>query len=533
MSIVSKVTITILLALTAVVLVINFQYLYTAPVANSCVWWSGDETWLMAQYKHFVSTGYYNNPLAPGSIFSQCSGLLFGSCYLTAALYGLPLLIVTGNTIDVGRMITWLFSIATLVALWQIAKRYKVGAVLRAFGCLLLASTICFFITSHSARPDMLIGLTVLITTGCLPLIIKKHYSYRAVMLGLFVPFAIMVNGHVLIMTALIIGYLIWATGILKNKRLLIQFFGTVVAGFICLIVAQIVLLGSSSLLGPFSGASNTMPIMMLLHPRYDLGNFNWRLFIANAWAPGVVWVFGVLVAAILWARIRYGVRLALLDPVARRMIISVAFTAFASIFFEFHWPRYFIYVLPAIILSFMVVISYLTKLLRQSSSVVLGIALSACLVFALWGYVSDTVMLGITGKTITEANKTAVMEALSTIHSRHVGRIRIFSTVPGESISMDDSCELVTPIMYIQPSDTGASRDDLWKHAAIDYAIICNPAHNYDWMQTDSSIAWLARSRSQIIFERIGPFSDIGRSYNSADLKFLDTLRVYEFRSE
>ena len=105
-----------LLTITAVVLVINARYLYTAPVANSFNWWQGDETWLMAESNHFAATGHYINPLAPGSAYSECSGLLFGSCYLTATLYGLPLILVKSHAIDTGRTITWLFGVLTIFA---------------------------------------------------------------------------------------------------------------------------------------------------------------------------------------------------------------------------------------------------------------------------------------------------------------------------------------------------------------------------------------------------------------------------------
>src|ERR1035437_9856444 len=162
----SRIVLAILLALIAVVLVVNVRYLYTAPIANTWTWWPGDETWLMSEFKEFLMTGHYINPNAPGSVYAVSSGLIFGSCYLTAVLYALPLLFIKGHTIDIGRTITWIFSVLALVALWQIARQYRVGPVLRAFGVLLLASTVCFFITSHSARSDMLIGLVVLILAG-------------------------------------------------------------------------------------------------------------------------------------------------------------------------------------------------------------------------------------------------------------------------------------------------------------------------------------------------------------------------------
>ena len=116
--------------------------------------------------------------------------------------------------------------------------------------------------------------------------------------------------------------------------------------------------------------------------------------------------------------------------------------------------------------------------------------------------------------------NNAVISEALATIHSRRAGIPRIYSTVTGESVAMDDSCILITPIMYYQPLIPCVC-EDLWERADIGYAIVCNPAHPLDWNETDSCISWSERSRAKIIFERVGAFYDMGRSYNPSDFKF------------
>ena len=168
----SKIVTFALFLVLLLILIRNFQYLYVAPIQNA-YWWSSDETWLMSQYHQFVTTGHYVNPNAPGSMFSQCSGLLFGSCYVTAAMYGLPLLLIKHHTVDVGRTVTFLVGLLTLLSLWLIAKRYNVPPWLRMYGCILLASTLGFFIMSHAARYDLLVGFIVLIAVALLPLMIE------------------------------------------------------------------------------------------------------------------------------------------------------------------------------------------------------------------------------------------------------------------------------------------------------------------------------------------------------------------------
>jgi hypothetical protein len=520
-----------LLVLIAGVLISNVRYLYTSPVANSFNWWQGDETWLMAQSNHFVTTGHYTNPLAPGSAYSESSGMLFGSCYATAAIYGLPSLLIKVHSIDTGRTISWIFALMTLLAFWMIARRYNTAPVLCAFGCLIMVGTVCFFITSHCARSDMLVGLAILILSGLLPLLVEKPFVNSDVFLGMLLPFSLLINGHVLIISFLMIGYVAWASGVLGSKRSIVRLVGAAFTGFTLLLIVQEVLLGSGSLMGPFSGSSGRMPIMRLFHPKADLANLDWRLFIANAWAPGLIWLSILLASALVWARFRHKIRLSKMEPAARRTVICSALVILPSIFLEYYEPRYFIYVLPTIVLSLLIIISYLFQTLPRSSLIALTAGLSVCLVFTLWRYKIDTIILGEGGEKITAANNTAVREALATIHSHCTDMPRIYSTVTGEAVTMDDSCTLITPIMYYQPLDSHASREDLWNHANIKYAIVCNPAHSLDWNETDSCISWSDRSHGTVIFERVGIFSDIGRSYNPSDLSLLDTLRVYEFQ--
>src|ERR1700722_15682593 len=179
MKLISRIVFVGLLSLTAAVLISNARYLYTSPVHNSFNWWQGDETWLMAESNHFISTGCYTNPPAPGFSYSDCSGVLFGSCYITAAIYGLPSLLIKVHTIDTGRTLSWIFAMLTVLALWMIARRYRVGPILTAFGCLMLAGTVCFFITTLSARSDMLVGLLILVLAGWLPFMIERLNANR------------------------------------------------------------------------------------------------------------------------------------------------------------------------------------------------------------------------------------------------------------------------------------------------------------------------------------------------------------------
>ncbi len=518
----SAVTTIFLVVATVVVLILNYRFLYTTPFPNTWVWWIGDETWLLAQSKEFVLSGHYINPLAPGSEFAHCSGLLFGSCYVAAAIYGVPQLFIHGSTVDLGRTISFLIGVLTLVALWLLARRYEVPAIVRTFGIALLASTISFFMASHSARTDMLAGLTLMVFTGILPLIADRRNA--SIILGMVLPLGLLVNGHVAILSFLMVGYLMFTPRC--NIQKLVVAAAVACGGFFLLFLAQVLLQGSTNIFGPFSGSSVMMPVLHITHLKTDLANIESRFQIAQEWAPGVVGLSAIVALASIakFRSINFTIQ-------EKRLLISTALVILSATVLEFYWERYLIFVLPTIVLAMLLIWnSVLRTLAKTAKALFIGLTI-LCLGFGLWSYYGKASRFSIVGETVTNANTQAVESALQAIHSRGAGVVRVFTTVPTEAVAMDDSCTVITPVMFVAPIDTSLTREQIWKNANIQYAIVCDAAHrDRDWDDIDTHIYG---SKPTLIFERVGPFSDIGRTeYDPADLKNLDTLRVYEFEN-
>jgi hypothetical protein len=515
----SKIVTFALFLILVLILIRNFQYLYVAPIQNA-YWWSSDETWLMSQYHQFVTTGHYVNPNALGSMFSQCSGLLFGSCYVTAALYGLPLLLIKHHTVDVGRTITFLLGLLTLFSLWVIAKRYGVPPWLRMFGCILLASTLGFFIMSHTARYDLLVGLVVLLAVALLPLIIDSSANL-SVVLGLAFPCCLLLNGHLIIYLFLVLVYFSF---IYKPKWRV--FFASMISGFLILFVLQVVLLHSLSIFGPLSDGLNKIPMLLIFHPKSDSTNLYWRYFIASMWARNILLLFIAMIPLFIVARVKHKVNFSnTLTVTEKRLMFGTALLILSSVFLEdVVTPRYFIHVLPAIVFLLLVMLSFLFRATSNNVLIVSVVILIG--IFSVYDYSNNTIAMGKTGEIISRENQEAMSNALQAIHaSANKSLPRVFCTASGQAIAMDDdSCILLTTIMYNQSTDN-LPQPIVWKNANVDYAI----KYSGNWNEKNSYIDTSAHPK--IIFERTGHFADFERTYDPSGLKGLDTLRVYEYR--
>lgn len=502
------------------ILIRSVHYLYVAPIQNA-YWWSGDETWLMSQYNEFLTTGHYINPNAPGSAYARCTGMLFGSCYLTAAIYGIPALLLKFPTIDVGRTITFALSLAMLLTIWLLAKRYGLPPWLRMFSCILLASTLGFFVMSHTARYDLLVGFGVLACVAILPLALER-YADLSIALGLLFPLCLLLNGHLLIYLFLVLVY--FALISKANWKMLGI---SMIGGFALLFALQLLLLHSWSFFGPLEKKGlNQIPFTMLLHPKSDWANIFWRYYIASMWARNIIFLSVALVLALGIVMIRHkGKFPGVLSITEKRLAIGATLAVLASVFLEDDvTPRYFIHLLPTIVFVFTLSLFTLYRL----SSVKLLVASIALLigVFSLYDYAQATDTMGTVGETISSENASAIRAALAAIHARSKNKIpRVFCTVAGQSIAMDDdSCMLFTTVMYNQPAPA-VPDSTIWQQAHIDYAI----KYTGNWDEINSYID--TASHPKIIFERTGHFADFARSYDPAGFRALDTLRVYEYR--
>ena len=137
--------------------------LFTAPMPDGGRWY-GDETWLMREFQTQMTEGILRNPDAPQSSISHNNGILLNSLWTNAALYGGAeiLWFPTYAPVTIGRRVTWLVSLALLVYLFWMLRKWGLPAWVAISACLLFATSRAFFFGSHSARYDLWVAFGAL-----------------------------------------------------------------------------------------------------------------------------------------------------------------------------------------------------------------------------------------------------------------------------------------------------------------------------------------------------------------------------------
>ncbi len=142
----------------------SFQTLYQFPVPDSYRWY-GDETqtWMLLGWKNLFAHGKLIVPIGLESMLERSPGLFLGSSWFPALWYGLPQLLAPSHVdpVSIGRTVTFVFALLTLLVIGFTCYRLKISASLTALCIALIATTRTFTFASHSARYDMITGFAV------------------------------------------------------------------------------------------------------------------------------------------------------------------------------------------------------------------------------------------------------------------------------------------------------------------------------------------------------------------------------------
>lgn len=375
----SHVIVRILLLLTGVLFLLQCLSVAVFPIPDSLRWY-GDESWLMLEARTHIATGVLRFPEAVGSTLAVNKGFLLGMPWISSLLYGLPV-VLAGATADVvvtGRIVTLVLAVLLLIVLYRTMLRLSIPPILAALGLLLLVSSRSFFFASHSARPDILAGLTVLsVICYCTdPTRINSIRSSRWwFFFGAALSFIALTSSPHLppLLAPLGVVALFFFKSANKTKAWLYSIVGAVsVAGV--LVFLYYVLSGDLSLFGihrahnPFESVSGELPLHRPFSRSVQIANILIRL--STMWDEARYFLIALLLAlaAFLLPSVRKQVRVSR----ERRFVLwSVLSLSFSWLYLEAAGKLYFLHVFPIYIIFIALVLSTLSSSLWKYLSIV------------------------------------------------------------------------------------------------------------------------------------------------------------------
>jgi hypothetical protein len=500
----------------------NIQSLYIFPAPNSWIYWAGDETQSMSETQSQVTNGLYAYPNAEGSIFQLGSGIIKGSTWITSAIYGIPASRLNMNAVDVGRTISFVLGILLLIGVYLILRRNQVLPVFALASVVMLSSTSAFFIMSHSARPDILIGLAELILIAVFTQYPAANSS-RTLRDGAGIAFlflgGLLVSAHVWIDCALPISFLLWSRRIIPKWKVMVAALSIVVCGFVLLSLLFVIRTGKLDFWGPFDHVP--IPLYHFFSPSAQRGNLLYRLFIVRQWSPYYIVACVLLGLGILVLKIKtYRA-----GSILYSWLVATALLAFSIVYFEAILPRYYIYLLPVLTVTMGLAAQ---KIWEAFSKPVHRFAYSSLgLLIVTAGMVSSIVVArGIEpfAETIAKSNRAAIEEARNIILRDTSPSKRVIVSTPAlYGLVNSPNLVAITPLFLTAPEIVSGRS---WPEA--DYIVTLNSTRVRDLIDNDHTYVTVFSGRWRKIFERSGVLTDIGRSYSQDGMWGDDTLRVY-----
>lgn len=515
-----------------VMLYLNWLSQLSVPVPDSSVYFPGDESWLLSEYKAMILTGRFYHPYAQASTLSQGCGLIFGNMWITSALYGIPQLLFHADPIEIGRIVTMVIALVTLIGIYRILRNEGLDAFWSASALILFLSTPCFLVMSHSARYDMLVGLSNLLVIAGLVYLLR-HNANRLLqfsMFGLLEVLLIAINPHIALQTSLCCIFVLWKLEVfhsMKKVSAYIAGVGTAIIVFLCSEFAQwdtITLFGpkpaTPSIYVSFFGS---IPILHPFEFQRQLVNITGRFSSLLDFAP--LYLF-MTMAAIIYL---------IFDGRTRRDIFSKKYNIWmilgflliaANLLFENRDEKYLIHVLPVItVCIFIIPIPSLQKK-RIGSLFLFALAILATALSFRWSLPAMRA-----GGQIVQSQNRVFKEVEQKVKSDDPGKVPNVLFFPPAIHAAWNGCTPIATMFLKLPSATLSPSQTLEKIKA-DYAV----AYTYSLIEDDvleeHPINRALNSIGTPIERWIGTHTDYSTVYGEGVTWGVDTLTLYRIDS-
>jgi hypothetical protein len=530
----------LLLAIAVLMLLaMSLRTLYQFPVIDGFRWY-GDETWMMLGWKQMILHGRLTVPIALGSELLSPPGLLLGSPWLAAIVYGVPQLLVRAGTdlVDVGRIISFVLGSSTLLFLGWIAYRIKMRASVTMLSMALLVTCQSFMFATHSARYDIITGFALLAFVGIMAILIPStsdnneqhgNDNLRCFMIGLsgvLLTFAI--SPHLEALLPLIVLYAAWYHRAFRTLKAAVAFFSGAALAFVVLVALYIIPNHSFSIAGGIS-ADNQFGSVMNNLPFHHL--FSWSAQRPQLWAKGFYLMHEAPLFAFALPVVFISEAALLITKRPHRttafVTICLLLALLVALFVQSTLPYYLIHVLPLATLTFAMHLQAWSKPAWSAPIItVASLALSAMI----WlQTIPELAHAGRIGNRIGEANTAAIqagIEQASRDWEPGAPKPLILAQGPAIHELLRDTAIRVMNESFlffpIRRKDRSADiPDSVIRRTGVEYAFDYNKPMTHAYEK--------AVLRGEPIFSRIGPLLDRTVDYFHDSTSEIDTLTLYQ----
>jgi hypothetical protein len=544
-SIAGSITVWVIGVCTAVGLAVQGLSLYSLPLPDSALYWYGDESWLMLEARTQIMEGIARHPFALGATLSHHIGILLGNTWITSALYGIPATIFATSfpIILIGRTVTFVLAIGLLVFLYFALKRVSVHREIAAITLILLSTCSAFVYSSHSARPDLLIGFVVLIIVSIFATYAKDHVIPEDNLwwfgFGSLMTFAAMtVSIHLVTLLFPLAVFLMIRFGAFRNLgRAAVAILGALIAltGFIIIYritTGDVSLFGTSGQHIQFIEVAKEKPILRPFSRSVQLNNLFQRLDLLWKGVPVLLIAMVLTVAQLLLNRFKTRKNF--------QMHRAEKFSLAALVIVFFSWlllQTSLTYYVP----HFIPLLAFVLGVFLQKAQghehhrnmtplrVVLMIVAISLTTFQI------VEMLG-AKETATELasenlrGKEKMIASLKRIaEQEHITKPLVLIESPAAfGLELDTSIRLMSTLFTAFPERAEPIMTTV-RREHVHFALFYDTPLEQENRQVHDPLFVAVASNSTLVDSAVGTFFDMGRSYEHPDFSIKDTLKLFK----
>jgi len=520
------------IAATITIFTLQLRTLYTVPVYDS-VRWGGDETWLMREFENQSAHGVMSYPESFGEP-QRTDGVLAGSMWVDAVIYGATgALFFPAHDYDtIGRTVTAVLALFLLASVYFILRKLRVSPLIASASVLVVVASQGFVWATHSARYDLLTGLTVLWYCYYLS---RHENATRAQMFiaGIAGVAAICFSRHLLLLGFGASLVFLFQQRIWKRPAQLAAWIAGSTLAAILLSFAYLVGAGEFSLFGrgggegSYSFVLNQIPILRPFSRNVQVSNVieRFQLFKIDALGILIVIAISIVLGVAYWIKGRprdqIG-RVSSVENFAQKFFLSCTVVCtLVWLLAEGSRPYYLFHIVPLLIIGTAIVLELGSKL---AALVVLavGIAFNA----------ARAIPSDVLGAAIARDQSAAITKFLTETPRNS----RILLDVAGLDRALSDtSRHVLTLDMFQPPHDAGALVQKLISNR-IEYVILRSSPVSSSFEPGRALLPQVLDSIGTVRDSAFGFFYDDGRTYDASQIELkrqgLDTLRLFRIYS-